>query len=421
MSTTNEWTQKAHEAMADDNRDLIPFLVAEKVRDLKVLELARRQLAQEAAGPFVLPDFVTLDEFLAIPDTSTPYLVESLWPKDGRVVFAAQNKAGKSTARDNIVKSLVDGYDFLNKYQVHMPADGRIVVIDDELHENQLRRWMRDHSIGNQNRVVVVPMRGKAATFDLTQPDIRAKWVAKLRGMNAAVVILDCLRPVLDALGLSEDKDAGKFLVQFDALLNEAGVHEAMVIHHMGHSGERSRGDSRILDWPDAVWSLVKENPDDPHSARYFKAYGRDVEVYESLLSYDELTRTLAIVGGSRTDAAAAKAWPDIEAYLTANPGASKNAIEEACKGDHPIRAIRRSLKEAIAEDWVIVEEGGKGKKTAHHLPNLDTSTHLDTTSTSNSQDQPRHLDTSSIRRGGEVVVNDVSKTSQDLPPVEVP
>lgn len=396
--------------------------VEREAHRIRVREAAQRKLAQENAGPFTLPDFVPLNEFLAIPDTSTPYLVEGLWPKDGRVVFAAQNKVGKSTARDNIVKSLVDGYDFLNKYRVHMPADGRVVVIDDELHENQLRRWMRDHNIGNQNRVVVVPMRGKAATFDLTQPDIRAKWVAMLRSMHAFVVILDCLRPVLDALGLSEDKDAGKFLVQFDALLNEANVHEAMVIHHMGHSGERSRGDSRILDWPDAVWSLVKEKPDDPHSPRYFKAYGRDVEVYESLLGYDPHTRKLTIVGGNRTDAAAAKAWPDIEAYLAANPGASKNAIEVAVKGyGHTIRAIRLSLKEAIAEDWVIVDEGGKGNKTAHYLPNLDTSTDLDTTSTSNSQNQPRHLDTSSIGRGGEVEVNEVANQSQHLPTVEVP
>jgi hypothetical protein len=346
MTTQQEWEERVHEARSDD-RDLLPFLVAEKVRDLRVLELARRTLAQEAAGTFTLPDFVPLDEFLAIPDTSTPYLVEGLWPKGGRVVFAAQNKAGKSTARDNIVKSLADGYDFLNKYQVHMPADGTIVVIDDELHENQLRRWMRDHSIGNQNRVVVVPLRGKAASFDLTLPDIRAKWVAKLRAVRAAVVLLDCLRPILDALGLSEDKDAGKFLVQFDVLLNEAGVEDAMVIHHMGHSGERSRGDSRILDWPDAVWSLVKENPDDPHSPRYFKAYGRDVEVSESLLGYDPLTRKLTIVGGSRTDAAADKAWPDVEAYLTAKPSASKNAIEEACKKRAAVqeaRARRRPL-----------------------------------------------------------------------------
>lgn len=213
---------------------------------MKARKRAQELLSEEEAGPVALPDFVPLDEFLAIPDTSTPYLVDGLWPKGGRVVFAAQNKAGKSTARDNIVKSLVDGDDFLSKYKVHMPAAGTVVVIDDELHEDQLRRWLRDHDIRNQPRVVVVPMRGKAASFDLTTPEIRAKWAAKMRAMRAVVVLLDCLRPILDALGLSEDKDAGKFLVQFDALLNEAGVEDAMVIHHMGHSGEFARRQPHI-------------------------------------------------------------------------------------------------------------------------------------------------------------------------------
>jgi hypothetical protein len=32
-------------------------------------------------------------------------------------------------------------------------------------------------------------------------------------------VILDCLGPVLDALNMSEDKDASKFLGHFDAML----------------------------------------------------------------------------------------------------------------------------------------------------------------------------------------------------------
>ena len=47
----------------------------------------------------------------------------------------------------------------------------------------------------------------------------------------------------------------------------------------MGHTGERSRGDSRLIDWPDAGWRLVKdaEDDDDQHVRRvYFTALGRD-------------------------------------------------------------------------------------------------------------------------------------------------
>jgi hypothetical protein len=48
------------------------------------------------------------------------------------------------------------------------------------------------------------------------------------------------MRAILDALGLSEDKDAGKFLTGLDAMLTEAVITDAKVIHHMGHSGERA-------------------------------------------------------------------------------------------------------------------------------------------------------------------------------------
>jgi hypothetical protein len=73
--------------------------------------------------------------------------------------------------------------------------------------------------------------------------------------------------------------------VAFDALLRDVGpddrAADGMVVHHMGHAGERSRGDSRILDWPDASWKLVREDLDDPASPRYLSAFGRDVDVPE--------------------------------------------------------------------------------------------------------------------------------------------
>src|SRR5690606_381718 len=73
---------------------------------------------------------------------------------------------------------------------------------------------------------------------------------------------------------------------------------------HMGHGGERARGDSRILDWPDAVWYLRRELSDDDAAEdlanvnRFFSAYGRDVDVKESLLGYEPVTRSLTYLTG---------------------------------------------------------------------------------------------------------------------------
>ena len=109
--------------------------------------------------------------------------------------------------------------------------------------------------------------RGRVSTFDILDPDTRSQWAARMRGSNG--VIFDCLRPILDALGLDENRYAGRLLMAIDELLNEAGVPEALIVHHMGHSGERRRGDSRIIDWPDATWKLVRENHDDQQDTAY--------------------------------------------------------------------------------------------------------------------------------------------------------
>src|SRR6187431_819912 len=105
------------------------------------------------------------------------------------------------------------------------------------------------------------------------------------------------------------DRDAGRLLVAFDALLAEAKIGEAMVVHHMGHTNERSRGDSRLRDWPDVEWRVNRKD-DDPASARFFTAYGRDVNVEEQELGFDETTRCLTVVGGSRRDSKIEEALP---------------------------------------------------------------------------------------------------------------
>jgi hypothetical protein len=165
------------------------------------------------------------------------------------------------------------------------------------------------------------------------------------------VVILDCLRPVLDALGLSEDKDAGRFLnAGFDPLLREAGRPDGMVIHHMGHHGERARGDSSMLGWGDQ-WYMVRKN-DDPASARYFKAYGRDINVPESELSYEVNTRHLAITGGgSRKESARGENLRIIHAYVREHPGGSQADVVRAFGKDQKVYEPMsdKTVRDAIA------------------------------------------------------------------------
>jgi hypothetical protein len=339
--------------------------VAEELRRIRVREEAQRRArkARQAVAP--RPSIVPLDEFLAVPDEPVAYRIDRLWPKGGRVVLAAQYKAGKTTMVGNLLRSLVDSAPFLDTFAVE-PFRGRVVLLDDELDETMVRRWLRDQGIRHETAAAVVSLRGRLSSFDLLDPETRTEWATALREAGATVVVLDCLAPILDALGLSEDKEAGRFLVAFDEMLKEAGVAEAVVIHHMGHSGERSRGASRLRDWPDVEWRLVREKNEDgesePNAPRYFSAFGRDVDVAEGLLTFEPATRRLALAGGSRKDTAEDKVLRALVDHLGLAPGESQRQIEAAFKeSDHQRAAVRGALRRGVEIGVLGVSPGRSG------------------------------------------------------------
>jgi AAA domain len=267
----------------------------------KQVDSLARSVAAERESAAVAPEPLGLDTLLAEPDEDSAYLIDQVWPAGGRVLLSAQYKAGKSTLVGNVIRNLVDGGQFLDGFDTSPVR--KVVLIDTELDKRTLRRWLRDQGIQNTAAVAVVALRGAVSTFDILDSTTRGQWVERLAG--ADVVILDCLRPVIDSLGLSEDKDAGRVLVAFDALLNEIGADEGLVVTHMGHQNERARGDSRLLDWPDALWKIVRGGEDtdaDGSRPRFFSALGRDVEVPEGQLAFDTATRHLAYAGGTRTE-----------------------------------------------------------------------------------------------------------------------
>jgi hypothetical protein len=303
-----------------------------------------------------LPPLVRLDRFLEQPDPDVRYRIDQLWPAAGRVLFAAQYKAGKTTAVGNLLRSLVDGDPFLGRYEVDPPA-GPVVLVDDELHESTLRRWLRGQGIVRTDRVHLVALRGRVSTFDIMSDRTRDAWARQLADVGASVVVLDCLRPILDAHGLSEDKDTGKVLGAFDELLGAAGADEATVVHHMGHHGERSRGDSRLRDWPDAEWRLVRDG-DQPSDPRYFAAYGRDVDVAEQRVDLDG-ERRLVVTGGSRRDQHAEVALSAVLDLLGSVPDLSGRAIEQRLADtDHSRDAIRRGVALGVADGRIVTHEG---------------------------------------------------------------
>ena len=329
---------------------------------LRIRDEARRRLEDENRPPVAVPPVRGLTALLAEPDMPARYRIDRLAPVDARIILSAQYKAGKTILVGNLLRSLADGHPFLGRFNVNTPAR-RVVLIDDELSENTLRPWLRDQGIINTDAVVdVVALRGKVAAFNLLDDRRRDEWAARLRDLECDYLILDCLRPVLDSLGLDENHDAGRFLVAYDALLEEAGVADSTLLQHMGHANERARGDSRLQDWPDAIWRMIRED-DNPDSPRFFTAYGRDVDVPEGRLRFDPQTRRLTYSAGSRGDAKTEAAMVAMIAVLAEHAqeddgkGLSGNTLEmrTAGGGEHTRKAIRAGIAKAIERNLVEI------------------------------------------------------------------
>lgn len=313
---------------------------ADKIR---VNRAAKDVVRAEEVGEVVIPDLIRLDDFLAEPIDPITHRIDGLWPIGGRVVLAAQWKAGKTTLRDNVLRSLVDGHTFLGVHHT-APLPGPVILLDFELDRKTLQRWLNDQGYEHQERIFVISMKGRVSAFNILDEKLRARWAELFSVVQPATIMVDCLRPILDALGLDENHEVGQFLGPLDELAGACGASEIFLVHHMGHGAERSRGDSRLRDWPDAEWNLVRDKDDDdptidnPAGARYFSAYGRDVDHAQTELTYDPDTRHLTIGADAGTRKGAterrgmAKASEAILAVLVDQPGLNKRALRSACK-----------------------------------------------------------------------------------------
>ena len=343
-----------------------PEAVRKRVEYLLADARAREIVAAANAAQVQMPEPLSLRELLDESDEPVRWRIETLWPEGGRVILSAQQKSGKTTFVGNVLRSLADGDPFLGKYATE-PVQ-RVTVIDNELNRGMIRSWLRDQGIRKPDRVELVPMRGQMSSFTILDAAGRARWAELLRGSD--VLVFDCLRPALDALGLDENHDAGRFLEALDALAAEAGIAEVFAVHHMGHKGERSRGDSRIQDWPDANWRLLPTMVDgepDPAGPRSFWAYGRDVDKAATELAYDATTRRLTDTDAGRVKGASRvqlEETADAIAGWIAQQGTppTGNALEKAMVAEGHERNLIRTARGLMVRDGRLIEEPWAGK-----------------------------------------------------------
>jgi hypothetical protein len=368
------------EPPTDDTPDATPYdqAVQRRFAELRILEDAKLLLAAHKAGQAHPLDAINLTEFLTQPDEQEQYRITGLWPSQGRVLLAAAAKSGKTTTVvGNLLPSLVDGRPFLGEHSSH-PVTGKVIYLNMEVGERTIRNWMRRAGIINTDQVSVVNLRGKASALTLNTDQGRQRFAAFLRDQQAEAVILDPLAPLLATLGLDENSntDVALFFSWWSEVLNLAQVTDDLVVHHTGHAGQRSRGASRLLDEPDAIWTLTKGLGTDPEDdellgstqPRFLSAYGRDVDKAEEGLDYDPDTGLLTYNGRNRSQTKTAGKLDHLIELLKDQTPRTKNQIAILAGGNR--NSIYRALQEMEATGLLF--PSGRTQNGAHLLV-LDT------------------------------------------------
>jgi len=368
-------------ASPDDERE---HRIREAVERLRVNEAARQRLAAESAEGVELPELVSLDKLLAETPDTTPWLLDRLWKRGGKVLNLGGKKSGKTVLTGNLVRSLVGGSPFLDEFAVRTDLVGRLYVADFEMSRDQLRDWYRDWAVEQADRVSIDPLRGLASTFDIRVPAVRTRWADRVRGNDT--VIIDPLAPILAALGIEENSNGvAQFLEALDELMREAGVSQYLVTHHMGWEDTRARGHSSLEGWPDGVWYIRRDRSDDPteddygtRAPRFFSAEGRDIYVPEALLTFDGSARRLGYQGATtragsrqqREQVADQKAIQTVLRAVDERPNISAAQIDHALgrgfkNGRKPqIRSriegqgLIRNIGQANAKRYLLTAEG---------------------------------------------------------------
>lgn len=320
-----------------------------------------------AAGWTAPESFGPLTSELMMPEPLAQWRIKGLLGLGHNALVVAKRKVGKTTLTNELIRCLADGGDFLGRFKV-VPPDGTIAVFNYEVEPSQYRRWMREVGITATDRVHVLHLRGKS--LPLSNPRVRAWTAAWLRERDVKVWIPDPYSQayVGSVNNGNDEAEVGKFLNLLDQVKESAGISELIMPTHSGKGraepGEESAiGSQRLEGWPDSMWYLTK---DEISGDRFLRAEGRDVEVGQEQLRFDQPTRRLTMGGWDQREAGRRRQINAIHDFVTKNPGCSMNDLSGAvCKGNKANARVWTDM--AIAAKKIYMEQGSN--RAQKHYP----------------------------------------------------
>jgi hypothetical protein len=341
--------------------------VEQEVFNVRMRTEARRRIAAEAAPPQPF-DAALLSDVVIEP---VRWRVEGLLPVEGRLLLAAQRKAGKTTLALNLARDLLLGFDHLGRFHVR-PINGRVGFLNFEVSRSQLCLWAREAGVPG-SRLLTVHLRGRRNPF--ADADGTARLADLLREHTVEVLMVDPFGRAFTGVNQNDAGEVGAFLSGLDRFATDAGVSELVLTAHAGWDGERTRGSSALEDWADAVVYLTRGKEKEIEKVRFFRAIGRDVEVDEDRLDYDPATRRLTMTGeGGRATARAehkvAELVPAVAEAATLEPGCNTKRLEALMRGAGCSLQHNDVTPAAVAaaEAGLIVRVPGPHGSTLHYL-----------------------------------------------------
>jgi hypothetical protein len=342
--------------------------IRRRVKDMRLSQAARWQLQTEDAAE--RPAGISGAKFLELDIPAPRVLIESLLPLDGNALLVAQRKAGKTTLVHNLIKAMCDDADFLGAYPVQLPEGMRFGLFDFEMQQGMLLEWLRATKVSKRGAAAleVFSFRGKASSFNVMSPRSRGVWAEVLQEAKIGYMILDCLAPAMAANGLDENDNSAvaAFLNAIDEINQTAGISGMLAVHHMGHSGERGRGASRLRDWPETEIHLIVDGQgqDDnghlrPRATRFLAGEGRLGAFDEVGLSFSEEKRQLFVAQGSRMEAAVASCQQGMMNHIQQNSGCSKTSLFGVLDEQRNVKEA--AIRELLDDGSVCNHPGARG------------------------------------------------------------
>lgn len=213
-------------------------------------------LPYDSIDPEVMPSILVptggfcypADQFLMLPLPKVPFYIEPWLPKQGKALFYAPAKSGKSFLAVQMARCIGTGSPFLG-----MPTNkGRVLYLQFELGTPTLQGRMRDTKQSYDNVYV-----GTSFSLKLDTKAGQKMMQNALAVIQPDVVMLDPLYKILNGEE-NESHDVLCALNFLDSLIEDYAC-SILLIHHAGKDVEAgSRGSSVLNDWPDSIIRLKR-------------------------------------------------------------------------------------------------------------------------------------------------------------------